>query len=302
MLSGVNIRTLRYHYSTQNNQFENQIYMKRITLSAAAMLFTLAMFAQAPSGAPAGAPARPSGPRQADVIPGRTAVSPTLEDYFTPATAEAALPDEEGFIRRWLLLEPIAKPNRSNTVFTDSYVRENLCKEYFKGQLTELPKDGQKLKVVVDVTPAPMGFVFPGQEPQKIEPKFEKRTLKWHALDSKLFNVKLFRFAAGLKTDVYGVIFYGCTVIDCPEAVENVRLATGTNGASMWWVNGEEAVIMSSDRRMVQDDCMSQRLTLNKGRNVIWFAVINGPGMSDMCARFVDENGKPVTSFTINTK
>jgi hypothetical protein len=30
-------------------------------------------------------------------------------------------PDADGFIQRWLLLEPINKPNRSNTVFTDSY-------------------------------------------------------------------------------------------------------------------------------------------------------------------------------------
>ena len=65
-------------------------------------------------------------PRQAEIIPGRTEVSPTLEDYFTPATAEAVSPDADGFITRWLLLEPIPKPNRSNTVFTDSYVRENM--------------------------------------------------------------------------------------------------------------------------------------------------------------------------------
>ena len=265
--------------------------MKRIFLSAAAVLFSAALFAQAPSGA-----------RQAEVIPGRTPVSPALENYFTPASGSAVAPDSEGFIRRWLLLEPIAKPNRTNTVFTDSYIREVFGKQYFKGQLTELPKDGQKVKVEVDVTPQPSGFPVPGQEPEKIEPKFEKRTLKWHALDSKLFNVKLFRFASGLQTDVYGVIFWGCTVIDCPEEIQNVRLATGTNSASMWWVNGEEAVIMSGDRRMVQDDCMSGRLTLSQGRNYIWFAVINGPGMSDLCARFVDENGQPVTNFTINTK
>jgi hypothetical protein len=67
----------------------------------------------------------------------------------------------------------------------------------------------------------------------------------------------------------------------------------------MWWLNGEEALLLSGDRRMVKDDGMSPRLTLKKGLNVLRCAVINGPGMSDMCARFVDENGKPITNFEI---
>jgi hypothetical protein len=69
----------------------------------------------------------------------------------------------------------------------------------------------------------------------------------------------------------------------------------------MWWLNGEEAVILSGDRRRVMDDCASPRLTLKKGRNVIWGAVINGPGMSDFCCRFIDEAGKPVKNITLST-
>lgn len=240
--------------------------------------------------------------RQAEIIPGRTPVSPTLEDYFIPSVGDGISPDKDGFITRWLLLEPIPKPNGSNTVFTDSYVRENLTAAYNPILQKKLPKDGDKVCVTVDVTPAAPAFVMPGMEAPKIEKKIENRTLAWHALDSKRFNVKLFRFAAGLKLDVYGVIFWGCTVIDCPQEINNVRLSAGTNGASMWWLNGEEVLLMQSDRRMVQDDCMSSRLTLKKGRNVIWFSVINGPGMSDMCVRFVDEQGKPVTNFKVNTK
>ncbi|MBQ2333633.1 MAG: family 43 glycosylhydrolase, partial [Prevotella sp.] len=41
--------------------------------------------------------------------------------YFSPVTTPSAQPDNEGFIHRWLLLEPITKPNSGNTVFTDSY-------------------------------------------------------------------------------------------------------------------------------------------------------------------------------------
>ena len=203
--------------------------------------------------------------------------SPPLSDYFSPATTSVMSPDNEGFIQRWLLLEPIDKPNRSNTVFTDSYIREAFATEYFPGQFTVIPRNGDKVKV-------------------------GKQKLTWHALESKLFNVKLFRFASGMKKQVYGVLFWAVTVIECPEKMENVRMSVGSNSASMWWLNGEEAVILSGDRRMVKDDCVSRRLTLQKGKNIIWGAIINGPGMSDFCVRFVDENGAPVKNITISYK
>lgn len=201
---------------------------------------------------------------------------PQPDKYFSPVTTASAKPDNDGFIRRWLLLEPIDKPNRTNIVFTDSYLREAFNTEYFKGQFTTLPKDGQKVKV-------------------------GKQKLAWHAMDSKLFNVKLFRFASGLEKQIYGVLFWAVTVIECDEDIPNVRLAVGSNSASMWWLNGEEAVLLSGDRRMVKDDCTSPRLTLKKGRNILRGAIINGPGMSDFCVRFIDEKGQPVNNISIIT-
>src|SRR5512146_434364 len=94
----------------------------------------------------------------------------TLAPYFTAATSSPKAPDTDGFLQRWLLLEPIKKPNRSNTVFTDSYVRNVFNTEYFPNQFTVVPRDGDKVTVA-------------GEE------------LVWHALDSANFNVKLFRFA-----------------------------------------------------------------------------------------------------------
>ena len=72
-----------------------------------------------------------------------------LATYFSPGTTDVISPDDDGFIRRWLLLEPIDKPNRSNTVFTDSYIRKAFTTEYFPGQFTVLPKDGDKVKVTI---------------------------------------------------------------------------------------------------------------------------------------------------------
>ena len=72
----------------------------------------------------------------------------------------------------------------------------------------------------------------------------------------------------------------------------------------MWWLNGDRVLTLESDRRMVEDDCVSQRLTLKKGRNVLRFALVNGPGLSDFCARFIDEKGNPVKNYsvTVSTK
>ena len=220
--------------------------------------------------------------------------------YFSPATDAPAKPDSEGFIRRWTLLEPIDKPNSGNTVFTDTYLREHFNREYFKGQQTILPKDGQKVKAVFQQEQAPAGFGRGAQQmPEGPKVKTVKQTLTWHALDSENFNVKLFRFAEKYGEKVYGVLFWGVTIIDCPEDIENVRLAVGSNSASMWWLNGEETLLLSGDRRMVKDDAVSHRLTLKKGRNILRGAIINGPGMSDFCVRFIDEKGNPVTNYSI---
>jgi hypothetical protein len=201
----------------------------------------------------------------------------SLAPYFKQVTSSPKAPDADGFLQRWLLLEPINKPNRSNTVFTDSFIRNVFDTLYFPTQFTAVPRDGNKVKA-------------------------GDQELAWHALDATNFNVKLFRFAYGLNKQIYGVLFWAVTVVNSPREMKNVRMAVGSNSASMWWLNGKEAVILSGDRRMVMDDCVSGRLTLNKGRNIIRGAVINGPGMSDFCVRFIDESGKPIKDLTIDFK
>ena len=226
---------------------------------------------------------------------------PALAPYFSTPVEEAIQPDELGFIRRWLLLEPISKPNRGNTVFVDSYVRTNLDTGWNKGEFT-LPKEGDKETMMVEYQkPVDMSAGRPmwGVEP---ETEMKKVKLTWHALDSKLFNIKLYRYAVGTDTGRYGIICRAVTVIDVPEDIENVRLAVGSNSASMWWIDGEEALILSGDRRMVMDDAASKRITLKKGRHILTGAVINGPGMSDFCVRFIDENGNPVMNYNILNK
>lgn len=187
--------------------------------------------------------------------------------YFSPvpATAAPSQPDQEGFIRRWRLLEPIAVDVRSNVVFTYSWLRHKFDEELAKFNTNS--KKG-----------------------------------KWYVMDSETYNMKLFRFAEKYGKQTYGSFYWCETVIDSPEEMRNVRLACGSNGASLWWLNGEEVLMLEGDRRMVEDDGMSPRLTLKKGRNTLRVAVINGPGLSDMCARFIDEKGKPITDYNVKVQ
>lgn len=207
-------------------------------------------------------------------VDAKAAAAPrTMAPYFVPAGKGPKAPDADGFLQRWLLLEPINKPNRSNTVFTDTYVRATLTADYFPNQFTVVPHAGDKVTV-------------------------GNQELAWHALDATNFDVKLFNFAYGLDKQTYGVIFWAVTVVNSPREIKNVRLAVGSNSASMWWLNGEDVADLFNDRRMVMDDVVSKPLTLNKGRNVLRGAVINGPGLSDFCVRFVDDDGKPIRDIT----
>ena len=192
--------------------------------------------------------------------------SPTLTRPTTPTKS----PDEEGFIRRWLVLEPIGAKG-----LTDSVVQAAVRKEYFPNQFTVIPHDGDKVNV-------------------------EGSDLTWHAVDSKLYNVNLYHFAYALDKPTSNVLFWAITVVDCLHELKDVRLAIGSNAASVWWVNGTEVIGIYGDRQTVIDDGISKRLILKKGPNVVRCAVVNGGGATDFCARFLDKDDAPAKNFIVN--
>lgn len=199
--------------------------------------------------------------------------------YYTKVEKKSvSTPDQNGFIRRWALLEPIDWPNRSNTVFTDSYLRNTFC-----SKLTSK----KKKPLVLPITP----------KEGEVTVVNDSLKLKWHLLESTGYNVQLFRFATQRELKKYGVIFIATTQVYAEDEMD-ARLSVGSNSASMWWINGKESLILSGDRRMVVDDA-SSLIHLKKGANVILGYVINGPGMSNFCLRFLDSNNKPVTNLTI---
>jgi len=185
-----------------------------------------------------------------------------------PATPTKT-PDADGFIQRWLILEPI----RASGV-TDSAVQAAVKKEYFPNQFTVIPKDGDQVTV-------------------------GDAQLTWHAVDTKNYNLNLYHFGYALNKPTSDVLFWAVTIVNCPEEMKDVRLAIGSNDASVWWVNGQEVTSIYGDRQTVIDDSVSKRLTLKKGSNVIRCAIHNQGGATDFCARFLDATGKPLKGFTL---
>ncbi|NLZ05951.1 MAG: acetylxylan esterase [Phycisphaerae bacterium] len=186
-----------------------------------------------------------------------------------PASAETAL-RAAGFIQRWLILEPIGANG-----LTDSAVQAAVRKDYFPNQLTVVPHDGDKVTVG-------------GTE------------LTWHAVDTNEYNVNLYYFAYGLGKPTSNVLFWAVTVVDCPSEMSGVRLAIGSNAASVWWVNGKEVIGIYGDRQTVIDDGVSKRLTLEKGPNIVRCAIVNGGGATDFCARFLDGEDKPLKGLPVS--
>jgi len=195
--------------------------------------------------------------------------APSLQRPTTPEKA----PGPSGFIQRWMLLEPIGAVG-----LTDKVVRDTVSRNRLSDLSTVVPRDGDKVKI-------------------------GDSELTWHAVETQEYNVNLFHFARALGKPTSNILTWAVTVVNCAEDVTNVRLAIGSNAASIWWVNGQEVIGIYGDRQTVIDDGVSKRLTLKKGQNLIHCAVINGGGATDFCARFIDEDGHPITGYkvTVNT-
>ncbi len=186
----------------------------------------------------------------------------------TPKTSEKT-PNIDGFIQRWLILEPIPAGG-----VTDSAVQTLIKKDLFPNQFTVIPRDSEKVKI-------------------------SETELIWHAVDSLNYNVNLFHFARANGKKTSDVLFWAVTIVNSPREMQNVRLSIGSNAASVWWLNGKEVIGIYGDRQAVIDDGVSKRLTLNKGQNIIRAAIINGGGATDFCARFLDSEDKPIKNITV---
>lgn len=189
---------------------------------------------------------------------------------FTSAASDKEFPDADGFIHRWLILEPIQDDELIN-----STINEAATKDYFPNQLTIIPHDGDKITV-------------------------GSKKLTWHAFDANDYNVNLDFFANALSKPTYDVLFWAVTIIDCPQDMPGARLAVGSNAPAMWWVNGQDVVEITCDCQNIIDGGVSKRITLKEGPNIIRCAIFNGEAGTEFWARFLDSDGMPLKGYIVN--
>jgi hypothetical protein len=175
-----------------------------IVSAIGALPFAVVVIVAATGQQPAPAPAPATGPPTAPTAP----TTPNAPRGPAPSLARPASPtkasDRAGFLQRWLILEPLKVPGQ----LTEGAVQALVKKEHVPESLTAVPKDGE--------------VVHAGDE-----------TLSWHAVDTTAYNVNLFHFAYALNKPTSNVLFWAVTVVDAPREMPGVRLAIGSNAASV---------------------------------------------------------------------
>ncbi len=186
---------------------------------------------------------------------------------------KGAKPDDEGFIRNWLVLEPIPLGDTAGT-HEEETQKPMFGKQFFEGQKDGMPTDGTKVKV-------------------------EDKIYVWHAHSATDYYVDFEKTAAEAGKEAGNALFLGVAYVMAPEQMDGVKLAIGSDDSSVWTVNGNEVVRVYAGRGVDKDQDTSEAMTLKKGVNVVRFAVINGEGPTGACARFLDKSGNAVTGITI---
>ena len=168
---------------------------------------------------------------------------------------------DEGFVRTWLVLAPIA-------LGATESAPDALDKQQIKDEAKLNPKAGDKVKV-------------------------GDKELVWKALTSK---EDMLDFNAFLGAETDDSVGYAVTIIVAPEEMKGVKMKTGSDDQMKVYLNGKE-VIKVTDARPADTDQDTTEVTLQKGENVLVAKVINEKVEWKFCVRFCDRDDKPIKSL-----
>ena len=176
-------------------------------------------------------------------------------------------PDDEGCIRNWLMLDsPITLDDKASN-HDEENQKDFFAKEFIPNQAKCTPTAGEKVKAG-------------GADKTWTAKQADDGVFKFEAVDNSM----------------YLAICYVVAEADIPD----VSLSIGSDDSSLWRLNGDEVVRVYSGRAVEKDQDKSKALTLKKGSNTLYAAVINGGGETGLSARFLDKDGKPVKNITIS--
>ena len=183
--------------------------------------------------------------------------------FLIPARAESTLStDDQGFIRNWLVLAPIAMNGQSGA--------EEINVDFLKGEANIRPKAD---------APATVGG----------------KTLTWKAHKTADYFID-FRESFDPMGGEYVAGYAVAYVI--ADAAMNVTLALSTNDQGKAWLNGKE-VFKFEETRVLEKDSDRIPVSLVQGQNVLVLKAINEVNSWQACARFL-RGEAPVTNLKIS--
>jgi hypothetical protein len=186
-------------------------------------------------------------------------------------------PDAEGFLRNWLLLDPISlgrAAERSN----EAAQKEWFDKEWFPGQFKATPKPGQKARIGAG-------------------------DLAWHDYPAWDYYTDIEGFAVEKDKSQFNSLYLGFVYIFCEKEIAGVALSIGSDEGCCFRLNGEDILRTHKMRKIGKDQDKSQPLTLKQGMNVLQVAMVNGTsglgdgGLNGFSARFLGPDSSPVRDY-----
>ena len=184
------------------------------------------------------------------------------------ARADDALkPDEEGFVRNWLVLAPLPFGQADNG-------SEALGKQQVPDEAKLQPKEGDKIKS-------------------------GDKEFTWKAYKSDSY---LLDFNAFLGQQTEDSVGYAVCYLVADRDIPDLTMKTGSDDQAKVYLNGKEVFKNDEARPAEKDQDSTPNLTLKKGVNVIVFKVVNEKVDWSGCLRFTDKDGKAITDFKVSLK
>ena len=180
-------------------------------------------------------------------------------------------PDDEGYIRNWLVLGPI--PNVARSRGEAEVDQDQLPDE---GHLA--PKAGEKVTV-------------------------REKSLTWKKYQTPRYYVDFNEWLKHPKNvREENVLGYIVAYVHSDRERKKLQCRMISNDQGKLYLNGKMLLKFTSTRAIVKgEEDIAKGVTLRKGRNVVVFKIINEVNNWGGCVRFTDGAGKPVTDIGITT-
>jgi hypothetical protein len=180
---------------------------------------------------------------------------------------DAFKPDDEGFIRNWLVLAPIPYGDAQTGA-------EALAKQQVPGEAKLKPQEGDTAKA--------------GDK---------EFTWKRHKCDSHLLDIN---GLLGQQTE--DSVAYAVCYLVADTNLNDLTMKTGSDDQAKVYLNGKEVVKNEEPRAAEKDQDSTPNISLKRGVNTIVFKIVNEKVDWAGCLRFTDKEGNPVRNIKVTLK